>query len=276
MSTIKHSALLTFLTTLLLLVAGMSAIGQTTTPPATAANQVRSTNQAIQKTATNQSPPSTTSVVVAAEKFKSSSEELLRLQADELKKSTEQVELLRQLYSEGLIAKVELDEGEQTLAEATAKLATTQSQISGSQKLISDIRKAEELAKSQALTPSLVKPTLWSRSPVGLSSTATILRSSGTGSWSLTSLSNVQQFFSANFGRALPTSAVGQSATHDRLRYDHRNAVDVALHPDSVEGRALISYLQSNGIPFLAFRAAVPRVATGPHIHIGNPSHRLA
>jgi len=50
----------------------------------------------------------------------------------------------------------------------------------------------------------------------------------------------------------------------------------VALHPDSAEGRALIGFLQARGIPFLAFRGAVPGVATGPHIHIGSPSHRLS
>ncbi len=255
MRTIKHSVLLT--TLLLLLLASQSF---------------------AQATNSTSSSPATTPLVDAATKFKTTSEELLHLQTDAIKKSTEQVELLRQLYSEGLIAKVELDAGEQSLADATAKLAATRNEISSSDKLISDLRNAEALARSQALKPSpgLVKPTLWTRSPVGLSATATILRSSGNGSWSLASLSSVQQFFSANFVRGLPMSAVGQSATHNRLGYDHRNAVDVALHPDSAEGRALISYLQSNGIPFLAFRAAVPGVATGPHIHIGNPSHRLA
>jgi len=62
--------------------------------------------------------------------------------------------------------------------------------------------------------------------------------------------------------------------TLDILGYDHRNAVDVALHPDSAEGKALINHLQNQGIPFLAFLSAVPGVATGPHLHIGNPSHR--
>lgn len=259
MRTIKQPALLT--TLLLLLLASTSTFAQTIDS----------------SSSLNSSSPATTPLVDAAEKVKTSSEELLRLQTDAIKKSTQQVELLRQLYSEGLIAKVELDAGEQALADATAKLAATQDQISGSDKLISDLKNVAEMATTPALKPSqtLVKPTLWTRSPVGLSATATILRSSGNGSWSLANLSGVQQFFSTNFGRALPMSAMGQSATHNRLGYDHRNAVDVALHPDSAEGRALISYLQSNGIPFLAFRAAVPGVATGPHIHIGNPSHRL-
>ena len=38
--------------------------------------------------------------------------------------------------------------------------------------------------------------------------------------------------------------------------FDHRNALDVAVHPDSPEGRALMDYLRAHGIPFLAFRAA--------------------
>jgi hypothetical protein len=59
------------------------------------------------------------------------------------------------------------------------------------------------------------------------------------------------------------------------MGWNHRNSVDVGLHPDSAEGSALIAYLQSAGIPFLAFRGAIPGVSTGPHIHIGSPSNRL-
>jgi hypothetical protein len=270
MRTIRNSALLTFS---LLLFAGTNAVAQTT-----ATDPILISEATSPATTPGESQQPATPLVDATLKLKTSSEELLRLQTEEVKKSTAQVELLRQLYSEGLIAKVELDESEAALAAATAKLTTTQNQINGSEKLIGDIKAAEELAKSPAKSEgrTLVKPTLWTRTPVGLSPTATILRSSGSGSWTLGNLSNVQQFFAVNFGRALPTSAVGQSLTHNRLGYDHRNAVDVALHPDSTEGRALISYLQANGIPFLAFRAAVPGVATGPHIHIGSPSHRLA
>jgi len=46
-----------------------------------------------------------------------------------------------------------------------------------------------------------------------------------------------RNFFFETFGRVLPISASGQTATHDRLRLDHRNVIDVALHPDSTEGR---------------------------------------
>jgi hypothetical protein len=146
-------------------------------------------------------------------------------------------------------------------------LETAKKNIADSEKLIADLQKAETMARAQRLLQltkttgrSFLKPT--------------ILRYGGQGTWSLNNFASVQSFFTARFGQLLPVSAMGPSATHNPLGYDHRNAVDVALHPDSVQGQALISYLQSQGIPFLAFRSAVAGVATGPHIHIGNPSHR--
>jgi len=181
--------------------------------------------------------------------------ELEQAQVEKLTKSTDQ---LRMLYSEGLIARIELEKSEQELTAAKTRVEETKK----AQELAS---KAQELAK----TKSFVKPTL-----MRLNSSATVLRSTA-GSWSLSNLSTVQQFFSTKFGRPLPTSTVGQSATHNRMGWNHRNAVDVGLHPDSTEGRALIAYLQNSGIPFLAFRGAIPGVSTGPHIHIGSPSQRL-
>jgi hypothetical protein len=41
------------------------------------------------------------------------------------------------------------------------------------------------------------------------------------------------------------------------------------------EGQALMEYLRGNGVPFTAFHFAIPGVATGPHIHVGLPSHRI-
>ena len=93
--------------------------------------------------------------------------------------------------------------------------------------------------------------------------------------WNISDAGKVENFFVAKFGRRLPLTAFGQSVMHTSWRLDHRNSMDVGLHPDSQEGRALIKYLRSEGIPFLAFRGAVPGAATGPHIHIGKPSHRL-
>ena len=68
-------------------------------------------------------------------------------------------------------------------------------------------------------------------------------------------------------------SAVGQTVTHNQLGFDHREAVDVALHPDSAEGQALIGYLTSQGVSFIAIQGDSGS-ATGAHIHIGPPSRR--
>lgn len=98
----------------------------------------------------------------------------------------------------------------------------------------------------------------------------------GSGSWRISDSARVERFFTERFGRSLPLGAFGQSYLHTRWGLDHRNGMDVSLHPDSMEGRALISFLRNEGIPFLAFRGPIPRVATGPHIHVGNPSPRFA
>lgn len=97
----------------------------------------------------------------------------------------------------------------------------------------------------------------------------------GSGNWKISDSARVENFFVAKFGRRLPLTAFGQSDLHTRWGYDHHQGMDIGLHPDSLEGRELIAFLRSEEIPFLAFRGAVPGVATGPHIHVGNPSRRL-
>jgi hypothetical protein len=94
--------------------------------------------------------------------------------------------------------------------------------------------------------------------------------------WHLSDAVKVKDFFQATFNRPLPLSSFGQSEIHNRWGLDHRNGMDVNLHPDSPEGRALIVFLRSEQIPFLTFRSAIPGVATGPHIHVGNPSPRVS
>ena len=98
--------------------------------------------------------------------------------------------------------------------------------------------------------------------------------STATQEWSLADSKKVENFFFTKFGRPLPTSAFGQSDIHDRWGLDHRQGLDVGLHPDSIEGIALVNFLSTEKIPFLVFRHAISGVATGPHIHIGRPSHR--
>jgi hypothetical protein len=94
--------------------------------------------------------------------------------------------------------------------------------------------------------------------------------------WSLKQARGIETYFYQTFGHNLPVSAFGQTATHDRLGFDHRDAMDIAVHPDSIEGKTLINYLRRSHIPFIAFRSAVARSATGAHIHVGRPSRRVA
>ena len=98
----------------------------------------------------------------------------------------------------------------------------------------------------------------------------------GSGNWKIADVAKVENFFLTRFGRPLPIAALGQSDLHTRWGWDHRQGMDVGLHPDSLEGRGLIEFLRREEIPFLAFREAIPGVATGPHIHVGNPSRRLS
>jgi hypothetical protein len=104
--------------------------------------------------------------------------------------------------------------------------------------------------------------------------TTSYIRFNGGGDWGLSDSWKIQRFFQDTFKKPLPIAVFGQGAIHDRWRLDHRNSIDVSVHPDGIEGQALMNFLRSNRVPFLAFRGAIPGTATGPHIHIGRPSHR--
>lgn len=225
-----------------------------------------------------QTPASTTSpanstadLVQATEQTKTTTELQLQREEEAVIKATESLSVLNQLYSEGLIARVDVESVELEVNGAKAKVEELKKQIADSSQLITNLKKAQATAKLDgSKIKQLTKPTL-----MRVNSTGAIIRATG-GAWSMSNLSVVQQFFANAFGRPLPTSTIGQSATHNRLGWNHRHAVDVGLHPDSTEGRALINFLQSANIPFLAFRVAIPGVSTGPHIHIGNPSQKLS
>jgi len=225
-------------------------------------------NAQISKIPTETSSSEASELIKSTEVSTTASENLLKLQEESVSKLAASSEQLSELVNEGLVAKAELEKVGAELTAAKNTVEETQSQIANSNRLALELKKAEDL--KSAKTQSFVKPVLKAINMTG----ATVMRST-TGNWSLSNLPQVQQFFSASFGRQLPISTLGQSATHNRMRWNHRNAVDISVHPDSQEGRALMTYLQTSGIPFIAFRAAIPGVATGPHIHIGFPSHRI-
>jgi hypothetical protein len=99
-------------------------------------------------------------------------------------------------------------------------------------------------------------------------------RYDGDGVFNMGMFARVELDFEKHFGKPLPVSAMGETAVHRSLGFDHRGRVDVAIHPDQPEGRWLLEYLVEKHIPYFAFRQAVPGKATGAHIHIGPMSTR--
>ncbi|MGA2269122.1 MAG: hypothetical protein ABSH44_11700 [Bryobacteraceae bacterium] len=100
-------------------------------------------------------------------------------------------------------------------------------------------------------------------------------RYDGDGIFTAGMLGRVEMAFAGHFGKPLPVSAMGETAAHRTLGFDHRGRVDVAVRPDQPEGVWLREFLTENHIPYFAFRQAVPGRATGAHIHIGPMSTRL-
>ena len=201
-------------------------------------------------------------LVTASKAYKASLEKLLPFEEDERKRAAEEVEIRKQLVAAGVASKRDLDESQNRLTAAEGRLAGTRKQLSEADTMIAEASGESQLAKLSA------RPGSYSR-------TAALIRYNGTARWALTDITKVQSFFNSKFNRSLPVSAYGQTAVHNHLGFDHRNAVDVAVHPDSAEGQAIMAYLRSIGIPFIAFRHAVSGSATGAHIHVGYPSHRI-
>jgi hypothetical protein len=200
-------------------------------------------------------------VSAAANEYKASLEKLLALQENDVKTASETVEKRRELLAQAIISKRELEESERALATAKDKVAGTKRQMAESDTLIAEATAEAELAKL---------------GPGAYQATGAMIRYIGPAHWVLTDAAKVQGFFALKFNHALPISAFGQTAVHDHMGFDHRNAIDVAVSPDSSEGKALMAYLRSAGIPFIAFRYAVAGSATGAHIHIGYPSRRIS
>lgn len=204
--------------------------------------------------------------IKSTKEYKASLERLLALYQDSARKAEQRVTQSQKLLADGLISKRELEKSESALAEANLKVSGVQQQIATADTTIAqaliEIEGDKQIAKL-------------GRVPKGkLLRTTSFIRYNGTGTWLLSQAGKVEVFFQQTFKRPLPIAVFGQGSIHNQWRLDHHNAMDISLNPDGVEGQALMNFLQSNGIPFSAFRGAIPGVATGPHIHIGMPSHR--
>lgn len=196
----------------------------------------------------------------AARRYLGSLEELLPLHEAAVERAETRLARNRELLARGVIAAIDVSASERALDDARAAAARTRAEMAQAAALVSEAEAARELA---ALPPA---------APGTVTSAPDFIRHEGREPWSLAQVPTLQRFFAERFHRALPVSALGQTALHARLGFDHRDALDVAVHPDSIEGRALLDYLRDRGIPYLAFRGPRVGVATGAHVHVGRPS----
>jgi hypothetical protein len=204
--------------------------------------------------------------ITATNDYKASLEKLRESYEKSLQKAEGELTKSRELFAAGLISRKVVEAGEaqlaqekDTVAEVDRRMATADSQIA---ETLLEAEAETKLAKSRPVPKG------------GMIKTASFIRYNGAAAWTLSDAWKVQRFFLDAFKRPLPIAVFGQGSIHDRWRLDHHNAMDVSLHPDGPEGQALLGFLRANGIPFLAFREAIPGTATGPHIHVGRPSHR--
>ncbi len=163
----------------------------------------------------------------------------------------------RGLLNAGIMARSELDVFEQELASRERVLELAQNRV----RLLDQLKKmvaAEHAAEANAAFAKNV-----------------MIRYDGNGHFDLNDMPAITVEYQRKFGQALPVSAFGQTLLHRSMGLDHRNRVDVALSPDSVEGVWLRHLLERLRIPYLAFRTAVAGAATAAHIHIGPESTRL-
>jgi hypothetical protein len=181
-------------------------------------------------------------------------------------KAEERLAQSKKLYSEGLISKVQLDENERAVATARDKVSEVKQQMTTADTQIANTLVEADADAKMAKAGKAAKGSLIQ--------TASFIRYNGSATWILSDAWKIQQFFQETFKRPLPVAVFGQGAIHDRWRLDHHNALDISLNPDGIEAQTLMNFLRANGIPFSAFREAIPGTATGPHIHIGRPSHR--
>ena len=197
--------------------------------------------------------------------YKASLEKLLGLYHASEQKAEARLAQSQELFKAGLVSKRQIEESEQAVAVEKGRVAEVQQQIANAD---TQIAQALIEVEGEKQLKSLRIP------QGGLIKTTSFIRYSGNGAWSLAQAGKIELFFQQAFKRPLPIAVFGQGAIHNQWRLDHRNAMDISLKPDDPEGQALINFLESNGIPFSAFRTPIPGVATGPHIHIGMPSHR--
>lgn len=204
--------------------------------------------------------------IKTSKEYKASLQKLLALYQASARTAAQRRDQSNKLLAEGLISQHDFEQSERVVTDANLKISGVQQQIATADTQIAEALVEVEGEKQIAKLGPIRKGALLK--------TSSFIRYNGVGRWLLSQAGTIEVFFQQTFKRPLPIAVFGQGAIHNQWRLDHHNAMDISLNPDGAEGQALINFLQSNGIPFSAFRTAIHGVATGPHIHIGMPSHR--
>jgi hypothetical protein len=202
-------------------------------------------------------------VIAATLNYRAALERVLAIYERDLARRAELAELRQDLFEREVLSKREFEDAQRAQAEAQKSVDETRAAIAEADRMLTEAHVAQSLARLAPLPRG------------GYEETPGLARFNGPAAWSLIQdTPRLQRFFLATFGRALPISAFGQTPLHGRMGFDHRNALDLAVHPDSPEGKALMAHLRAEGIPFIAAWGRIPDSTSGAHIHVGQPSPR--
>jgi hypothetical protein len=221
-------------------------------------------------TAQRQGPPPrkslaelTADVIRTTQAYRATLERSLPLHEANVRDVVAALEERRELYAAGVLAAAYVDEAERALVAAERDLDDARTAIEEADRILFEASLQQRLARLDPLPRG------------GYEDAVTLVRFNGVSPWSLRDVPALERRFIGVFGRSLPISAFGQTKVHDWLGLDHRTAIDVAVHPDSAEGRWLMQHLREAGIPFIGVRAMVPGASTGSHVHVGAASPRM-
>jgi hypothetical protein len=172
---------------------------------------------------------------------------------------------MRELVSAGVLSRSEAEASGTTLDRAQQELDLAESRAKLVQQMAESARIQKAMASLEVEAPQHPD---WDGK--------VYTHYAGSGIFTPADLHSLEVAYLTHFAKPMPISAEGETALHRSFGFDHRGRVDVAVAPDQPEGIWLMHYLESKRIPYFAFRAAVPHKATGPHIHVGPESTRLA
>jgi len=172
---------------------------------------------------------------------------------------------MQELVSAGVISRAEAEASGLNLDHAKEELEWAQTRAALVEQVAQSVRLEKEIASLETQAESHPE---WAGK--------VYTKYDGNGIFTAEDRKSLETAYLSRFAKSLPISADGETALHRSMGFDHRGRLDIAVTPDQPEGRWLMHYLESQHIPYFAFRAAVPHQATGAHIHVGPGSTKLA